>query len=180
MAGRIFAVVGPSGAGKDTLISAAQAMRPDLAVARRVITRPEDAGGEQHEGVSEAEFAARAAAGAFALQWCANGHRYGIPAITREWLAAGRTVVFNGSRDALGTALAAFPGLRAIHVTAHPAVLAARLAARGREDAPTVARRLARATAPFPPRLPVVEVENAGDIARALRAFLAALQPESA
>lgn len=41
--GRLFAVVGPSGAGKDTLIAAALAARPDLAIVRRVITRPVEA-----------------------------------------------------------------------------------------------------------------------------------------
>ncbi|MBC7181481.1 MAG: phosphonate metabolism protein/1,5-bisphosphokinase (PRPP-forming) PhnN, partial [Roseovarius sp.] len=54
--GRAFAVVGPSGAGKDTLIDAARAARPDLQVIRRVITRPEALGGEDFEGVSEVEF----------------------------------------------------------------------------------------------------------------------------
>jgi ABC-type glutathione transport system ATPase component len=39
--GRLFAVVGPSGAGKDTLIDAGRAARPDLLIVRRVITRAE-------------------------------------------------------------------------------------------------------------------------------------------
>ena len=63
MSGRVFAVVGPSGAGKDTLIEAARRARPDLAIVRRVITRPEAAGGEDFEGVDEAVFLARRAAG---------------------------------------------------------------------------------------------------------------------
>ena len=43
--GQIFAVVGPSGAGKDTLMAAAARARPDLHIVRRVITRPATAGG---------------------------------------------------------------------------------------------------------------------------------------
>ena len=42
----IFAIVGPSGAGKDTLIEGALKQRPDLRLIRRVITRPTGAGGE--------------------------------------------------------------------------------------------------------------------------------------
>lgn len=180
MAGRIFAVVGPSGAGKDTLMAAAQAARPDLVLVRRVITRPEAAGGEPFEGVSEAEFDRRQAEGAFALDWQAHGLRYGIPATVRADLAAGRTVLFNGSRAMLGAAAAAFPGLAVLHVSARPEVLAARLSARGRETAEDIARRLARAVDPFPPGLPVIELRNDGALDDALAAMLAALQPVSA
>lgn len=179
MAGRIFAVVGPSGAGKDTLMAAAQAARPDLLLVRRVITRPESAGGEPFEGVTEAEFARRKAAGDFALDWQAHGLRYGIPAEVRRDLEAGRTVLFNGSRAMLAAASAAFPGLTVLHVTAAPEVLAARLAARGRETAEDIARRLARAVEPFPPGLTVTEIRNDGAIGAAVAALLAALQPES-
>ena len=73
MGGRLFALVGPSGAGKDTLLAAASAARPDLVIVQRVITRPESAGGEPFEGVTPAEFARRNAAGLFALHWQAHG-----------------------------------------------------------------------------------------------------------
>lgn len=179
MAGRAFAVVGPSGAGKDTLMAAAQAARPDLVLVRRVITRPESAGGEPFEGVTAAEFARRRAAGDFALDWQAHGLCYGIPATVRDDLAAGRLVLFNGSRAMLPAAAAAFPGLAVLHVTAAPEVLATRLAARGRETAEEIARRLARAVDPFPPGLPVVEIRNDGALDTARAALLAALQPES-
>lgn len=178
MAGRVFAVVGPSGAGKDTLIGAARVARPDLYVARRVITRPEEAGGEPFEGVAEAEFAARAAVGAFALSWQAHGLRYGIPAAIDDALQEGRDVIFNGSRAMLGEAWLAYPNLTVIHVTASIPVLAARLAARGRESREDIARRLARASYEVPYGIPIRVVENDGPLDRAVEAFLAALQPE--
>ena len=49
--GAIIVVVGPSGAGKDSVIGfVAQhfADRADIDFVRRVITRPSDAGGEDH------------------------------------------------------------------------------------------------------------------------------------
>lgn len=175
--GRIFAVVGPSGAGKDTLMAAARAARPDLCLVRRVITRPEAAGGEPFEGVTAAEFARRKAAGGFALDWQAHGLSYGIPASVRGDLAAGRTVLFNGSRRMLDDAAGVFPGLVVLHVTAAPDILAERLAARGRETAADIAGRLARGTDPFPAGLPVLEIRNDGALDTAVAAFLDALQP---
>lgn len=143
MKGRLFAVVGPSGAGKDTLLEGlCTAGGPHWA--RRVITRPSAAGGEPFEGVDAATFSRRLAAGEFALHWRAHGLSYGVPRAELAPLDQGGDVVFNGSRAALAQALAAFPELTVIEITAPPNVLAARLALRGREDAPQIAQRLKR------------------------------------
>ena len=171
---RVYAVVGPSGAGKDTLLALALARRPDLRPVRRVITRPAEAGGEEFEGVDAAEFARRRDAGEFALHWRAQGLCYGLPAAA---FAAGGTPVFNGSRGMLRAAAAAFPGLRVIHVTAPADVLARRLTARGRESGEEIRRRLDRAVLPLPPGLDVAVVENGGGLEPALAAFLGALWP---
>lgn len=178
MSGRCFVVVGPSGAGKDALIAAARVALPGLHVVRRAITRPAGAGGEDHEALSEEEFSRRAAEGGFVLTWRAHGLDYGIPADLHEVVASGRDALFNGSRAHLAEALAALPGLRAIHVTAPPALCAERLARRGREAGPLRALRLAREAVTFPAGLDVTEVANDGDLASATAAFLVALQPE--
>ncbi len=180
MPGRIFAVVGPSGAGKDTLIEAARRARPDLHVVRRVITRPEAQGGEPFEGVTPEVFEARRAAGDFVLDWEAHGLRYGIPISVERAMSEGRDVIFNGSRAMLGAAWEAFPGLTVIHVTASVPVLAERLAARGRETREDIVRRLARASYEIPYGVGVQVVRNDGALDEAVTAFLAALQPESA
>lgn len=180
MSGRLFAVVGPSGAGKDTLIALARAARPDLAVVRRAITRPETAGGEDFQGISEPEFEARRAAGDFALHWRAHGLGYGIPRAELAPLDAGRDVIFNGSRAALQAAAAQFPGLVVIVITAPAAVLAARLAARGREAPADIAARVARAALQIPAGLARVEVMNDQSPEIGAARLLAALQPVSA
>lgn len=178
MAGRVFAVVGPSGAGKDTLIAAAHSLRPTLHVVRRVITRPTEAGGEPFEGVAPEDFARREAEGAFCLTWVAHGLRYGIPASALVAVGQGRDVVFNGSRAMLAEAWDAFPNLTVILVTAPIQVLAERLAARGRESTADIAARLARARYEVPPGIPVRVVENAGALPDAVASFLAALEPD--
>ncbi|WP_431300185.1 phosphonate metabolism protein/1,5-bisphosphokinase (PRPP-forming) PhnN [Tabrizicola sp. BL-A-41-H6] len=170
----IFAVVGPSGAGKDTLLSGALAARPDLRLVRRVITRPTKAGGEDFEGVTEAEFQTRLAQGAFALTWDAHGLRYAIP---HDQINGPQDVVFNGSRAALPEAVRVFPDLRVIVVTAPDAVLAARLAARGRETVSDIATRLSRAAFTLPDGIAATTVVNDSTAAEGISRLLAALQP---
>ncbi|MEF3048993.1 phosphonate metabolism protein/1,5-bisphosphokinase (PRPP-forming) PhnN [Pseudotabrizicola sp. L79] len=175
MSGMIFAVVGPSGVGKDTLLAGACARRPDLRLVRRVITRPAHAGGEPFEGISEAEFARRKAAGAFALDWQAHGLRYGIP---HDQIGGRGPVVFNGSRLALPQAVSAFPDLKVILITAPEAVLATRLAARGRETAADVEQRLRRAAFALPSGIKAVTVINDASEEVGIARLLAALQPD--
>jgi ribose 1,5-bisphosphokinase len=173
----IFAVVGPSGAGKDLLIRGAMAARPDLRLVRRVITRPADAGAEDHEPATEEEFLARVARGDFALFWHAHGLSYGLP---RQAFDVPGDVIFNGSRAVLSDAARVFPGLRVIVVTAPDAVLAARLAARGRESMADIRSRLARGDFAMPEGLDTRTVVNDGTAEDGIARFLAALQPVSA
>lgn len=180
MIGQLIAVVGPSGAGKDTLIEAARIARPDLRVVRRVITRPAERGGEDFEGVTEAEFAARKKRGDFVLDWRAHGLRYGLPALDIAEHLAGHDVLFNGSRHALEAAATLFPHLRVIRVSAPSAVLCDRLLARGRETAEDIEARIARASYDVPATLHVTDVVNGGPLEEGVARFLAAIQPVSA
>lgn len=175
MTGRLVAVVGPSGAGKDTLLAGAVAQRPGLIWARRVITRPEEAGGEPFEGVSLVEFEARKARGAFALHWVAHGLSYGIPASILPQLQAGQVVLFNGSRAVLPRAAALFPDLAVVLITADRAALRARLAARGRESGMEQDRRLARADFAMPEGIAHEVVDNSGPVEDGVQALVAVL-----
>ena len=160
MTGQLFVVVGPSGAGKDTLIAGAMAANPALHWARRVITRPASAGGEPFEGVTETEFDQRLARGDFALHWQAHGLHYGVPLAELAPLHHGRSVVLNGSRGALAQGLAAYPDLIVLHITVPLPLLAQRLAARGRESLAEITDRLARADTALPHGLRAVEIAN--------------------
>ncbi|HEY6430824.1 MAG TPA: phosphonate metabolism protein/1,5-bisphosphokinase (PRPP-forming) PhnN [Acetobacteraceae bacterium] len=165
-------MVGPSGVGKDTLLNAARdalSADPRFRFVRRTITRPADAGGEAHEAVTDAQFEARA----FALSWRAHGLRYGIPADITEDIKAGRVVVANVSRNAVADAAGRFP-VRVIEVHAPPAVLAARLAGRGREDAKDMAARLAREVR-LPGSVAVERVCNDGPRQQGAAQFIDAL-----
>lgn len=176
--GHLFAVVGPSGAGKDTLMAEARRARSDIVLARRVITRPAEAGGEPFEGVTPEDFARRQAAGAFVLSWQAHGLSYGVPASIEDDLARGRDVLVNLSRGVLPAALSRFPDLTILNITAAPEVLAARLTARGRESGADVARRLSRSVA-LPREARIVTIDNSGALSDAVTALLGVLDMES-
>lgn len=149
MQGRLIAVMGPSGAGKDALIAYARAKSDpaQVIVAHRYITRPPDAGGENHVALSAAEFAARRAAGLFALAWESHGLAYGVGVEIDLWIARGFTVLANIARAAWEDAVRRYPALVGVLVTATPQVLAERLNQRGREEAHDIAERLAREVA---------------------------------
>ncbi len=180
MKGRLVYVVGPSGSGKDSVIDYARKRLPadaPVAFARRTITRPAMAGHEDHVVATQAEFDTLRAGGAFAMHWRANGLAYGIGREITGWLDEGRTVVVSGSREHLPLALADFPYIEAVLVTAPIETLRARLGLRGREDAARIEGRLARAaTLAVPPGIDALVIANDGELAAAgekLLAFLA-------
>ncbi|MBC7314487.1 MAG: phosphonate metabolism protein/1,5-bisphosphokinase (PRPP-forming) PhnN [Rhizobium sp.] len=175
----MVAVVGPSGAGKDSLIHLAMqyfAGRPDVHFVQRVITRPADSGGEQHRGVLPDEFEAMREQGAFAVDWDAHGLSYGIPASVHEKLALGHLVVANGSRSALPQLAKAFPSLLVVNVTASPEVLAERLVARGRESREEILERLKRGSLTVDGDYDVVTIDNSGALADAATKLISTLE----
>jgi ribose 1,5-bisphosphokinase len=144
--GRLVLVVGPSGAGKDTLIEGAREEcrgDPSIVFPRRVVTRPPSQA-ESNEWLAEPDFARAVAAGAFALWWDAHGHRYGIPICIDEDIRRGRTIVCNVSRTIIETARRRYAHVSVVLVTAPPDILQARLEARRRQSDGNVAARIQR------------------------------------
>lgn len=173
MAGGFVLVVGPSGAGKDTLIRLARArLGQDSRVAfpRRLVTRPPSPD-EDNEEISEPDYSRGEAAGAFALNWRAHGLGYAIPATAAALAQAGHVVVCNASRRVVEEARRRLPRVSVVVVTASPEVLAQRLAARGRAQDGDLATRLSR-SAPVKADLTIV---NEGDRGAAVERLVAHL-----
>jgi ribose 1,5-bisphosphokinase len=78
------------------------------------------------------------------MSWYSHGCHYGIGIEIHQWLAKGRTVVVNGSRGYLGTALRQYPELRPVLVDVASEILRERLTRRGRETEADIERRLSR------------------------------------
>ncbi len=150
MEGSLVYVMGPSGAGKDSVLGRARALLPaevPVVFAHRYITRPADAGGENHVAVTRAEFALRRAYGLFAYHWHAHGNDYAVGREIHDWRAAGMTVVVSGSRDHFLRTGGLDSQARPVLITAPAERLQQRLAGRGRESAVEAAERLQRAEA---------------------------------
>ena len=177
--GTMIVVVGPSGAGKDTLMDYAATQlsgRPGFPFTRRVITRSGDAGGENHDAVSMHEFNRLEDAGAFAVSWQAHGLKYGIPAAVHHHLKAGDVVVANGSRSALPHFGTAFSRLKVVNIVARPDVLARRLEQRGRESREDILRRLERSSLTVVGGFDVTTVDNSGAIEDAGKTIMQVLE----
>ncbi|GGH16044.1 ribose 1,5-bisphosphate phosphokinase PhnN [Alsobacter metallidurans] len=144
--GHLVLVVGPSGAGKDTLIGLARdafAYDPRVVFPRRLVTRLAGAF-EDHDTFTEDDFLAGEAAGLYPLAWRAHGLCYALPPSVSEAVGKGSVVVANVSRAVLAAARERFANVSVVLVNAPPDVLKHRLAARGRSE--NIAERLARST----------------------------------
>lgn len=144
--GRLILVVGPSGAGKDTLIGLAQvACSGDdkFVFVRRVVTRAATAH-EANEHVSPEAFRLARTDGKFAVDWEAHGHCYALPRTIDDDIRANHTVVANVSRTVIAAMRGAYANVTVVLITAPPEILVERLAARGRSSDGQIARRLSR------------------------------------
>lgn len=177
--GALVLVVGPSGAGKDTLIGAAKAALADdprFSFPRRVVTRQAMVELEDHDSVDVAEFGRQKLRGAYALDWEAHGLCYGVPAAIDAAMVAGRVVVVNTSRKVIERAVEKYPSCHVLVVTADADVRARRLAGRGRESAEEVTARLAREGVPVPDGVEAVTVDNSGSLDDGVTRFVGALK----
>ena len=144
--GRLVLVVGPSGAGKDTLIGLARAALADdgnVLFPRRLVTR-EASPSEDNEYASPEAFQSALSRGDLAVHWEAHGHCYGLPCSIIDDIHADRTVIVNVSRTVVEAMRRAFVDVVVVAVTAPPEVLAERLAARTRRGDGRIADRLGR------------------------------------
>ena len=161
--GRLVLVVGPSGAGKDTLLGVAKAACADdrtVVFPRRVITR-EASASEDNEEVSIGAFQEALARGEYAMHWEAHGHCYALSRAMEDEIRSGRTIVANVSRTVIGAARRAYADVVVVLITAPPNVLAERIAMRARSSDGMAENRLRR-TVEDASAVPDVTIVNTG------------------
>jgi len=170
--GRLVLVVGPSGAGKDTLLGLARAACADdrnIVFPRRVITR-ETSASEENEEVSIGTFQEALTRGEYAMHWEAHGHRYALSRAIDDEIRAGRTIVANVSRTVIAAMRRAYADVVVVSITAPPNVLAERIALRARSSDGKLESRLGRVVedASAAPDVTIVNISSAEYHARQL------------
>jgi len=161
--GRLVLVVGPSGAGKDTLLGLARAACAEdgnIVFPRRVITR-EASASEENEEVIIGTFQEALTRGDYAMHWEAHGHHYALSRAIDDEIRSGRTIVVNVSRTVIGAMRLAYADVTVVLITAPPNVLAERIAMRARSSDGTVENRLRR-TVEDASAAPDVTIVNTG------------------
>jgi len=161
--GRLILVVGPSGAGKDTLLGLAKAAcagDDNVVFPRRAVTR-EASPFEENEQLSLDAFRQARSQGDFAVHWEAYGHCYALSRALDDDIRAGRTVVANVSRAVVEAIRRAYADVVVISITAPPEILSQRLAARARSSDGRLADRLGRVVGDAA-TVPDVTITNVG------------------
>lgn len=161
--GRLVLVVGPSGAGKDTLLNLARAAcagNPGIVFPRRLVTR-EASAFEDNLQVDDETFERLLAEGALAVHWGAHGHRYALPRSVEDEIRASHTVVANVSRMVVDPLRQNYADVVVVAISAPPEVLAERLAARARGSDGAIEHRLARSVDDTV--APDITIVNVGD-----------------
>jgi ribose 1,5-bisphosphokinase len=173
--GRLVLVVGPSGAGKDTLLAAARAACAGvdgIVFPRRVVTRQASAF-EDNDEISPEAFRQACGRGDFAVHWQAHGHGYGLPRGIDDDIGAGRTVVANVSRGVVDAMRRAYADVTVVLITAPPEILEQRLAARARRSDGQLADRLGRVVEGA--AAPDVTIVNVGSVEFHARELIAVI-----
>lgn len=168
--GRLILVVGPSGAGKDTLLGLARAACADdndVVFPRRVVTR-EASASEDNAELSPEGFREALERGEFAMHWEAHGHSYGLRRSIDDDLRARRAVVVNVSRTVIDGARRAYANVIVVAITAPPEVLAERLKMRSRSSDGGADQRLSRTVDAAAPDVTILNVGRPEDHARRL------------
>ena len=174
--GRLVLVVGPSGAGKDTLLASAQAACANasgIVFPRRLVTR-EASAFEDNDEISPEAFRQACGRGDFAVHWQAHGHGYGLPRAIDDDIGAGRTVVANVSRGVVEAMRSGYAEVTVVLITAPPEILKSRLATRARRSDGQLADRLGRVVAGA--AAPDVTIVNVGSVEFHARELVAVIR----
>lgn len=176
MAGIFFAVVGASGAGKDSILNAARQRleaTESFYFPTRYITRPADAGGEEHNSITNVDFIQAVREDRFSLWWMAHELHYALPDTVYHKLRFDTHVIANVSRRTVRESVQKFNRVEVIEITAGPETIRNRLLLRGREsEAEIMVRQLREVEKDWCGAANVTTISNDGQLGEAVDRFI--------
>lgn len=176
--GKLILIVGPSGAGKDTLMEQAltySSALQGITVARRIITRPSTAGGEAHIEASEVEFEQACQNGEYFAFWHAHNLKYALQKNIATLVSSGKIVLANVSRRAIKPIVDSGLPISIIEVTASDSVRAERIFKRGRESLEDIKKRITHVEWDVPQGVIKYVVDNSESLEQGVNNFIIAL-----
>ena len=177
--GTLVLVVGPSGAGKDSIIRGAKtfyANDEQFVFPRRIVTRKADVSAEDHDSISEMAFALGVAKDDYAVWWIAHGNGYALPISIDDDIREGRTVIFNCSRTVVSEVHKTYPKVVVVDIQVSASHLIERIVARGRESRDEAILRVARVVPPLPNETVNFPIRNDGTLEMAISEFCGLLR----
>jgi len=167
--GQLVFIVGPSGAGKDSILRLAKEKIPkntNIVFALRYVTRQTEHENEEIE-ISHSEFNLLLKSQFFCMHWQAHDLSYGISKRIETLLKYNKTVIVNGSRQYIPTALQRFPFMKIVLIQVPAAIAKSRLEQRGREDQKHIMLRMQRDSKIEAPEELIYTIDNSGPIEEA-------------
>lgn len=168
---KIILIVGPSGAGKDTLLRYANITFKDkLNFVKRYITRQADLN-ESNYFIDEDAFKVLEDNNYFASHWSAHGNFYGIP---KKFIVNGMNII-SISRSRIKDFESQYGDVYTINITISKEQLKQRLLSRARESEEEIEKRLSRNYEKIEAKN-LIEFDNSGSLEESKNKFIKLLE----
>jgi|GEM_PF-6631745 len=170
--GTLYLIVGPEGSGKQALVDAVLASRPEIRRAPLIVSAEHSNNMCAVGTISPERFLHLMRRDTFSLQWDSDGVRYGLTHDSTRQLADGQSMILCCDSFVIEKARALYPKVRAIYITARMDVLRRRLASMAFGSEAEIDMHLAQ-SARLRPRDPeVMTVDTSDSIAAGAKALM--------
>lgn len=173
--GTLYMIVGPTGSGKQALIDAVIEAKPELKRAPLIVSAQLSDNGCVVGAISPDRFLHLMRRNTFALQWDADGFRYGLTHDATKQLADGESLILSCDTAVLDRARELYPNVQAIYITARMDVLRRRLASMAYGSETDIDMHLAQSARLRPRSEDVLTVDTSDSIAAGARELMNAI-----
>lgn len=170
-------IVGPTGSGKQALIDTVLEVRPDIRRAPLIVSAQHSRNDGVVGSIAPDRFLHLMRCDMFALQWDADGFRYGLTHDAAKQLRDGQSLIVSCDVGMLDEARALFPKVRAIYITARMDILRRRLSSMNYGSDREIDMHISQALRLKPKDPEILTVDTSDSIAAGARKMVEAINP---